>query len=69
MGGKNEVVEYHHNDVDTLAAMTGGLAGARLGIEAVPRYLIDCLEDEEQGKRYLFELASKLHGIDGIGTS
>jgi poly(ADP-ribose) glycohydrolase ARH3 len=48
------------NDVDTLAAMTGAIAGARLGIEAVPRYLIDCLEDEEQGKTCLLKLARTL---------
>lgn len=48
------------DDVDTLAAMTGALCGARLGIEAIPARLVDCLEDEEQGRTYLFELAARL---------
>jgi len=48
------------DDVDTLAAMTAGLSGARLGIEGVPTHLIKCLEDSNQGKTYLFELAEQL---------
>jgi poly(ADP-ribose) glycohydrolase ARH3 len=49
------------NDVDTLAAMAGALSGARLGIDAVPARLIECLEDETQGKTYLLELAGRLY--------
>ena len=44
------------NDVDTLAAMTGAISGARLGVEAIPKHLIDSLEDGVQGRSYLFNL-------------
>jgi poly(ADP-ribose) glycohydrolase ARH3 len=49
------------NDVDTLAAMAGALSGARLGIDAIPARLLECLEDETQGRSYLLELAGRLH--------
>ena len=45
------------DDVDTLAAMAGALAGARLGIQAVPTQLIDSLEDNDQGKSFIQSLA------------
>ena len=48
------------NDVDTLAAMTGAIAGARLGIDAIPPNLIECLEDNVQGSSYLKVLSDKL---------
>lgn len=48
------------NDVDTLAAMAGTLSGARLGISAIPENLIQCLEDNFQGRTFLFELAHAL---------
>ena len=40
------------DDVDTLAAMTGALVGARLGIDAIPSHLLDALEDSYQGKEF-----------------
>jgi poly(ADP-ribose) glycohydrolase ARH3 len=49
------------NDVDTLAAMAGALSGARLGISAIPPRLIESLEDGEQGKTFLLELAGRLY--------
>lgn len=45
------------NDVDTLAAMTGAIAGARLGIEGVPTNLIDAVENKEKGCNYIKMLA------------
>jgi poly(ADP-ribose) glycohydrolase ARH3 len=48
------------DDVDTLAAMTGGLVGARLGLDGVPRRLWECLEDRTQGRSYLLTLAEQL---------
>jgi poly(ADP-ribose) glycohydrolase ARH3 len=48
------------DDVDTLAAMTGALSGARLGISGIPPRLIESLEDGRQGKTYLLELARGL---------
>lgn len=47
-------------DVDTLAAMTGTLSGARLGIDAIPERLIGCLEDNHQGRTYLWKLSDDL---------
>jgi poly(ADP-ribose) glycohydrolase ARH3 len=49
------------NDVDTLAAMAGTLSGARLGISGIPPRLIESLEDGEQGKTFLLELAEGLY--------
>lgn len=48
------------DDVDTLAAMAGTLSGSRLGVSAIPERLIDCLEDNEQGRAYLIDLANTL---------
>lgn len=48
------------DDVDTLAAMAGALSGARLGLKAIPPHLLDCLEDEHQGRAFLLELAAQL---------
>jgi poly(ADP-ribose) glycohydrolase ARH3 len=56
------------NDVDTLAAMTGALVGSRLGIECIPRNLLDCLEDDYQGKSYLLDLSKQLHA-KAVGAS
>ena len=50
-------------DTDTIAAMTGALAGAYVGVQAVPTSLLDRLEDEPEGKgrSYLTRLAARLH--------
>lgn len=48
------------NDADTLAAMTGALAGARLGLAKIPVQLVQCLEEGEQGRSYLLTLAERL---------
>lgn len=34
-------------DTDTIAAMTGAIAGAYLGVEAIPSEWIDCLENKD----------------------
>jgi poly(ADP-ribose) glycohydrolase ARH3 len=47
-------------DTDTIAAMTGALAGAHLGTEALPGNLLAILEDEIKGRRYLDTLAGRL---------
>ncbi|MCG8511390.1 MAG: ADP-ribosylglycohydrolase family protein, partial [Rhodospirillales bacterium] len=47
-------------DTDTIAAMAGAIAGARLGVESIPTDLIDRLEDYLRGRTYLLELANKL---------
>ncbi len=50
-------------DVDTIAAMAGSISGAYLGIQAVPKNLIDCLENGDKGRDYLFDLAQQLSKI------
>lgn len=45
-------------DTDTLAAMAGALAGARLGADAIPRHLIDLLENNHQGREFIQNLAT-----------
>jgi poly(ADP-ribose) glycohydrolase ARH3 len=48
-------------DTDTMAAMAGAVSGAFLGRQAIPRHLVDSVEDGHQGKTYIDELASKLY--------
>jgi poly(ADP-ribose) glycohydrolase ARH3 len=47
-------------DTDTVAAMAGAIAGARLGVTAVPGPLLAMLEDGEKGKTYIEALAAGL---------
>jgi poly(ADP-ribose) glycohydrolase ARH3 len=47
-------------DTDTIAAMAGAISGAYLGRQAIPKCLIDNLEDKYQGKGYIEELAVRL---------
>jgi poly(ADP-ribose) glycohydrolase ARH3 len=49
-------------DTDTIAAMTGALAGAYLGATAIPSSLLERLEDDPEGKgrSYLAKLAEQL---------
>jgi poly(ADP-ribose) glycohydrolase ARH3 len=48
-------------DTDTIAAMSGALAGAYLGAEAIPAGLLSRLEDDVKGRSYLAYLAEQLH--------
>ncbi len=48
-------------DTDTLAAMTGALSGARLGLVGVPGRLVELLESSPRGRDYIVQLASRLH--------
>ena len=47
-------------DTDTLAAMAGALSGAYLGISALPRHLLDRLENGDKGRDYIASLARRL---------
>jgi poly(ADP-ribose) glycohydrolase ARH3 len=47
-------------DTDTTAAMAGGLSGAYLGTQKLPRSLVDKLESSVKGREYLRELSAKL---------
>jgi len=48
------------DDTDTVAAMAGAMSGALLGAGALPRRLLDMLEDGEKGRSYLEKLTIAL---------
>jgi poly(ADP-ribose) glycohydrolase ARH3 len=48
------------DDTDTLAAMTGALCGAHLGVEGIPAGLAAQLEDRHKGRSYIRTLAERL---------
>ena len=48
-------------DTDTVAAMAGALAGAHLGLTAVPAHLVERLENGEKGRDYIRRLATGLY--------
>jgi poly(ADP-ribose) glycohydrolase ARH3 len=52
-------------DTDTLAAMAGALSGAWLGASAIPRHLVDRLENGAKGRDYLASLAMSLMQCPG----
>lgn len=51
-------------DADTIGAMTGAVAGAMHGVEAVPDSWWEALEDGERGRSHVLELARDLHEMD-----
>ena len=48
-------------DTDTLAAMTGALSGAHLGIEGIPSCAVQSLESSPKGRDFLMTLANQLY--------
>jgi poly(ADP-ribose) glycohydrolase ARH3 len=50
-------------DVDTMAAMAGGLAGAYLGAGCLPERLVNLLENSPKGRDYLIELSRRLLAV------
>ncbi len=44
------------NDTDTIAAMTGAISGAYLGVDAIPERWVDCLENND----YIKNLAERI---------
>ena len=50
-------------DTDTLAAMTGAIAGAFHGVHAVPRRWWEKLENGEKGRDYVVQLGERLWGL------
>ena len=48
-------------DADTIAAITGGMAGAYHGIDRIPARWVNALENEERGRDYVRDLAQRLH--------
>ena len=49
------------DDTDTLAAMAGAIAGARLGIGALPPHLLNRLENGTKGRDYINQIAINLY--------
>lgn len=49
-------------DTDTIGAMTGALAGAYWGLEALPAAWLQGLENEEKGRDYALELCARVFG-------
>ena len=47
-------------DTDTKASMIGNLLGAWNGIQTIPQYLINGLENGEKGKNYIVSIADRL---------
>lgn len=47
-------------DTDTIAAMSGAIAGAFLGEAAIPRKLVEALENNRKGRGYIATLARQL---------
>lgn len=48
-------------DTDTLAAMTGAISGAYLGIDALPARAVRALESSPKGRDFLLSLADQLY--------
>lgn len=46
-------------DTDTIGAMAGAVAGARFGLKAIPPEWLEKLENEVEGKDFIFTLARK----------
>ena len=47
-------------DTDTLAAMTGALSGAYVGVGRLPRHLVGLLESSPKGRAYIRQIAGQL---------
>jgi poly(ADP-ribose) glycohydrolase ARH3 len=47
-------------DTDTIAAMTGAISGAYLGIDAIPLAVLPKIENEGKGRDYIMNLADRL---------
>jgi ADP-ribosylglycohydrolase len=49
-------------DTDTVAAMTGAIAGASRGASSIPARWLDALEDDDRGRSHVEQLAVRLLG-------
>ena len=47
-------------DADTIGAMTGAIAGARYGAEAIPSRWLDALEEGDRGRSFVEDLARRV---------
>jgi poly(ADP-ribose) glycohydrolase ARH3 len=56
-------------DTDTIAAMAGAISGAFLGRQAIPSHLLKNLENRQQGRSYIEDLAIQLHDVHLAVTS
>ncbi|MDB5300214.1 MAG: draG 1 [Phycisphaerales bacterium] len=48
------------DDTDTVAAMAGAISGAHLGVGAIPKHLLELMENGPKGRDYIDELSRKL---------
>lgn len=55
-------------DTDTIGAMAGAVAGARLGASAIPARWLAELEDGDRGHRHVADLALGVHRQSAIGA-
>jgi len=46
-------------DTDTIGAMTGAIAGAKYGINGLPKEWLNILENDIEGKDFIFEMVDK----------
>ncbi len=56
-------------DTDTIAAMAGALAGARLGASAIPARWLEALEDGQRGRTHVEDLAARLAGMAQVAAA
>jgi hypothetical protein len=59
VGGIEEVIRLG-GDADSTAAITGGIIGARVGREGIPRQLLDRLVDWPRSKEMIEQVAHRL---------
>jgi poly(ADP-ribose) glycohydrolase ARH3 len=52
-------------DSDTIGAMTGALAGAHWGLEALPAAWVEGLENQEAGRGHALDLCRRICGENG----
>jgi poly(ADP-ribose) glycohydrolase ARH3 len=50
-------------DTDTIAAMAGAISGAYLSRSPIPQLVIDRLENHNQGRAYIEQLAKDLYAV------
>ena len=63
--GAVELAIHLGGDTDTIGAMTGAIAGALHGVEAIPAEWLDSLENEPKGRDHVRELAKRLLACRG----
>jgi len=47
-------------DTDTISAMTGAVAGAKFGIDGIPKEWLQVLENDNEGKDFIFNMVDRV---------